>query len=142
MLYIFICFIVYVILGLFFWSLCAMSQESQDKFVRRFKCTPIQKDMSEDRYTNIRCQAYTIQSLYSQDFIVPEVSHINYTFRNPLPSFEEKCGNSTASRDFNSQTTYAGQIDAIRHGHITIIHETWQLPSPKMRLLSVNGKNL
>jgi hypothetical protein len=142
MVYIFIYVFLYLILVLFFWSLSAISKKAVEKFVRRFESVSVNQDVSDAWSANARCQVYTIQSLYSQDFIVPEDPHINYTFRNPLPSFEGKCGISVFCRDFTSQISYTNQIDTLRYGHINNIRETQKISSHRMERLCSNGESV
>jgi hypothetical protein len=105
-----------------------MSKKSDKILTRKFKSTKLQKDSSGNRSAHIRCQAYTIQSLYSQDFIIREVPHVNFTFRNPLPSFDDKCGNSMVCQDTALDNSYIGHKNAIQFGNSAGIYEQRQLP--------------
>lgn len=44
MVHIFIYLLMYLMLFLFFWSLCAMSKKTDKKLTRRFECTELRKD--------------------------------------------------------------------------------------------------
>ena len=82
---VFIYSIIYLILILFFWSLCAIGQDSFHKYSDGLKIIEVANGAASTVPANTKNRAYTIQSLYFQDLNVPEVPSINYTFRNPLP---------------------------------------------------------
>jgi hypothetical protein len=125
---------------LFFWSLCAMSKKSDKILTRKLKSPESQKDSSGNRTANVRCQAYTIESLYSQQFIVPEVPSVKYTFRTPLPSFDGTIGNSIVCQDTAIDISYIDHNNAIHFGNSARINESWHFFSPFRKRSSANGK--
>jgi hypothetical protein len=94
MAYIIVCVILYVILGLLLWSLCAINKgslvESKDGMERAgIKKVARGIPLVNERKLDTGCQVYIIQSLYSKDFILPGDVGLKYKFRIPLPSIDE-----------------------------------------------------
>ena len=94
MAYIIICVILYLILGLLLWSLCAINKGSFAESQTGIESAEVKKVVlgipsAAIRKLDIGRQGYIIQSLYSKDFILPEDAGIKYKFRNSLPSFDE-----------------------------------------------------
>jgi hypothetical protein len=94
MAYVIICVILYLILGLLLWSLCAINKDSFAESQNGRESTAVKKVVlgipsAAIRKLDIGCQVYIIQSLYSKDFILPGDAGLKYKFRNPLPSFDK-----------------------------------------------------
>jgi len=94
MAYVIICVILYLILGLLLWSLCAVNKGSFAESENGTESAGVKKVVlgippAAIRKLDIGCQVYIIQSLYSKDFVLPEEAGLKYKFRSPLPSFDE-----------------------------------------------------
>ena len=81
-----ICAVLYLALVLFFWSLCAINKGSFSRSRNGIENAKIKKGMFRTPSTVVGTKAYSIQSLYSKDFILTEDAGLKYKFRRPLPS--------------------------------------------------------
>jgi len=91
MAYIIVFLMLYLVVVLFFWSLCAIQKVLCREVQKRARSAAIENGILDSRLMCLRCQAYDIRSLYSRDFICLEEPQRKYVFRTPLPSFEEEC---------------------------------------------------
>ena len=121
MTYIIISLTLYVILVQLFWSLCAINKGSFAGIQNGAENAEAKKNVFRISSTALgNTKAYNIQSLYSKDFILPESAGLKYKFRNPLPAFDERNINYSASRDSSSHSAHVVDINAIeqRHSHV------------------------
>ncbi len=121
MTYIIICLTLYLILVLLFWSLCAINKGSFAGIQNGTESAEAKKSVFRISSTALgNTKAYNIQSLYSKDFILPEAAGLKYKFRNPLPAFDERNIDYSASRDSSSRSAHVVDINAIekRHSHV------------------------
>jgi hypothetical protein len=120
MTYIIISLTLYLILVLLFWSLCAINKGSFAGIQNGTESAEAKKNVFRISSTALgNTKAYNIQSLYSKDFILPEAAGLKYEFRNPLPAFDERNIDYSASRDSSSRSAHVVDINAIekRHSH-------------------------
>jgi hypothetical protein len=94
MTYIIICLILYLILGLLLWSLCAINKGYFPEINKSTESAGVKKAVlgipfPDAPKLDTGCQVYIIQSLYSKDFISPDEAGPKYKFRNSLPSIDE-----------------------------------------------------
>ena len=120
MAYIAICLVLYLILVLLFWSLCAINKGSFAGIQNGAESAEAGKSVFRIAPATLGTKIYNIQSLYSKDFILPEIAGLKYKFRNPLPAFDERNRNYSASQDSSSHSASVVDINSLqqRPGHV------------------------